>query len=115
VTDPCHNQIMPMSDDSTALAVIAPEGDLDADTIGPLAAELAAAADRDAALILDASGITFSDSSFLRLVLGANQRIDLRIAAPSRVVSRLFELVAVEDVLRLYPDVDAARAAAPRA
>ncbi|MCY0943087.1 MULTISPECIES: STAS domain-containing protein [Streptomyces] len=105
---------MPTSADLPALPVVAPHGDLDADTIGTLTAEIESAAAAHRAVILDASGITFSDSSFLRLMLTTNQRVDLRIAAPSPVVARLFQLVCVEDVLRLFPTVQAARAGAPR-
>ncbi|MFD3328473.1 STAS domain-containing protein [Streptomyces sp. NPDC058701] len=104
---------MPTSADPPALPVVAPQGDLDADTIGALTAELEAAVAECGGVILDASGITFSDSSFLRLMLTTHQRVDLRIAAPSPVVARMFQLVCVEDVLRLFPTVQAARAGAP--
>ncbi len=105
---------MPTNADPPALPVVAPHGDLDADTIGALTAELEAAVAEYGGVILDASGITFSDSSFLRLMLTTHQRVDLRIAAPSPVVARLFQLVCVEDVLRLFPTVQAARAGAPK-
>lgn len=105
---------MPTSADPPALPVVAPQGDLDADTIGALTAELEAAAAGHSAVILDAGGITFGDSSFLRLMLTTHRRVDLRIAAPSPVVTRLFRLVCVEDVLRLFPTVQAARAGAPK-
>ncbi|MDI5964724.1 STAS domain-containing protein [Streptantibioticus silvisoli] len=97
-----------------SLPVVAPTGDLDADTLGPLAADLDAATAGHPGVILDAGGITFGDSTFLRLVLSTHQRTDLRIAAAPPVVTRLFELIGVDSVLRLYPSVRAAQAGSPR-
>ncbi|WP_323185408.1 STAS domain-containing protein [Kitasatospora sp. NBC_01287] len=51
-----------------SLPVIAASGEPDADTLGPLTAELEAAAASHPVVILDASGITFGDSAFLRTV-----------------------------------------------
>jgi anti-anti-sigma factor len=103
-----------MSTDDCARAtypVVTAQGDLDADTLGPLAAELEAIAAQHPGVILDASGITFSDSSFLRLVMLTHQRTDLRIAAPSPVVARLFQVVSVASILHLHPTVEDAHAA----
>ncbi|MFC1435558.1 STAS domain-containing protein [Streptacidiphilus sp. N1-3] len=96
---------------SASYQVVAPRGDLDTDTLGPLAAELDDAAARHPVVILDASGITFSDSSFLRLVLLTHRRTELRIAAAPPAVARLFQLISVDAMLHLYPTLDAARAA----
>ncbi|WP_329172447.1 STAS domain-containing protein [Streptomyces sp. NBC_01477] len=95
--------------------VVEARGDLDAETLGPLAAELEDAAAGHSAVVLDARGVTFGDSSFLRLVMIFHQRTDLRIAAPGPAVTRLFELVRVDTVLRLYPSVEAALGAPPAA
>lgn len=46
-----------------------------------------------------------------RLVLTTHHRSDLRIAAPSPAVSRLFHLVGADAVLRLYPTLEDALAA----
>ncbi len=94
--------------------VLAPRGDLDGDTLGPLTAELETAAAQHPVVILDASGITFSDSSFLRLIMLMHQRTDLRIAAPSPVVARLFQLINVDAILNIYPTLADAREAVRR-
>lgn len=105
-----------MSNDDTARApypVIAARGELDADTLGPLTAQLEAAAEQHPVVILDADGITFSDSSFIRLVMLIHRRTELRIAAPSPIVARLFQMIGVDAVLHLYPTVQDARSAEP--
>ncbi|MYU47638.1 STAS domain-containing protein [Streptomyces sp. SID7803] len=62
------------------------------------------------ALILDAAGISFADSSFLRLVFALHDRGgDLRIAAPSPTVRRLLQVVGADTFLNLYATVEAAR------
>lgn len=94
--------------------VIAPRGDLDGDTLGPLTVELEAATAQHPVVIMDASGITFSDSSFLRLVMLTHQRTDLRIAATSPVVARLFQLISVDTILHLYRTVADAQSGAHR-
>ncbi|QMU77223.1 STAS domain-containing protein [Streptacidiphilus sp. PB12-B1b] len=99
---------------TSSYPVIAAQGDLDGDTLGPLTAELEAAAAQHPVVILDASAVTFSDSSFLRLVMLIHQRTDLRIAAPSPVVARLFQLISVDAILHLYPTLEDARSAAHR-
>ncbi|MYS24541.1 anti-anti-sigma factor [Streptomyces sp. DvalAA-14] len=97
----------------TRLPVIAARGDLDATALAPLTAEIEAATASHPGVILDASGITFGDSSFLRLVISTHQNTDLRIAATPPVVERLFSIVGLDAVIRIYPTVHDAQAAAP--
>ncbi|MFC8230724.1 STAS domain-containing protein [Streptomyces sp. NPDC057287] len=81
----------------------APVGELDMDSIGPLTAEIETALAQHGSVVLDASGITFGDSMFLRLVLSTHSQGDLRIAAPSPAVIRLLRVVGADNVLRIYP------------
>ncbi|WP_328584452.1 STAS domain-containing protein [Streptomyces sp. NBC_00370] len=92
-------------------AVIAAHGDVDIDSLGPLQDELGSAAASHRTVILDASDITFCDSSFLNLLLHIHQATTLRIAAPSEPVRRLLEVTGVDRVMNLHPTTDAARAA----
>ncbi|MFK0150359.1 STAS domain-containing protein [Streptomyces griseus] len=94
---------------SGPLPVIAPEGDFDADTLAPLETQIDAAVTRHGGLILDASRITFADSTFLRLIMTTHDRADLRIAAPSLMVQRLFTVTGADQVLRIHDSIDDAR------
>ncbi|MFF4099083.1 STAS domain-containing protein [Streptomyces sp. NPDC001903] len=86
--------------------VVPAYGELDQDTLAPLEEALAAAADRHALVVLDASAVTFGDSSFLNLLLRAHQLTTLRIAAPGEQLRRLFALTGADTVLSLYPGVE---------
>ncbi|MFJ3481427.1 STAS domain-containing protein [Streptomyces microflavus] len=92
-----------------SLPVISPRGEFDMDNVTALGAEIETMAAVHGGLIMDASGITFADSSFLRMVLNAHQRTQLRIVAPSHRVARLFDLAGVDTYLRIYPTLDTAR------
>lgn len=91
--------------------MITPTGELDVDSIVPLEAEIERALTQHAIIVLDAGGITFGDSMFIRLILTTHHRTDLRIAAPSPVVTRLFSLIGADSVLRIYPTLEDALAA----
>ncbi|CAO0837958.1 hypothetical protein GCM10010298_76460 [Streptomyces microflavus] len=79
------------------------------DNVPALLAEIETVIAVHGGVVLDASGITFADSSFLRMILGVHQRTDLRIVAPSSRVARLFDIAGVDTYLRVYPTLDAAR------
>jgi anti-anti-sigma factor len=80
-------------------------GELDIGTIGRVEAELARAEAGDARLIvLDLSGLTFMDSTGVRLVLEAHARSRadsdrLRLRRGSAAVQRIFELSGVTETL----------------
>ncbi|MFB8119492.1 STAS domain-containing protein [Streptomyces sp. NPDC056465] len=93
------------------LPVISPSGEFDLDNLPVLEAQITALIATHPGLILDAGGITFADSMFLRLVLATHQRTNLRIAAPSPTVARLLGVVGADHFLRIHPTVEAARAA----
>lgn len=88
--------------------IVTPHGDLDADTLGPLRHELTEAADAGRVMVLDASGITFADSSFLNLLLTIHQHGDLRIAAVPPQLERLLRIVGVDQVLKMYATAEEA-------
>ncbi|MEW2546343.1 STAS domain-containing protein [Streptomyces sp. NPDC047002] len=90
--------------------VIRVRGDLDLDSLPPLRAALEAAAAAHPVTVLDASGVTFADSSALNLLLDTAQASALRIAAPSEALLRLLRITGADQVLPVWPD--AARAAA---
>ncbi len=91
--------------------MITPHGAFDLDSLPPLEAEIDAALTLHPGVILDAGGITFADSMFLRLIIATHHRADLRIAAPSTSVERLLHVIGADTFLRIYPTVDDARAA----
>lgn len=76
-------------------------GEIDAHTAPTLAASLDAAAPK---VRLNLSGVEFVDSSGLRVLIDAHQRLQeaggsLTIASPSPAVRRLFEISGVDDYL----------------
>ncbi|MDG9687673.1 STAS domain-containing protein [Streptomyces sp. DH18] len=91
------------------LPVIAPCGEFDIDNLAPLEAQIETLIAAHSGLVLDASGITFADSMFLRLILATHQRTDLRIAAPSPTVARLLGVVGADTFLQIHPTLEAAR------
>ncbi|MEU8776989.1 STAS domain-containing protein [Streptomyces sp. NPDC048606] len=91
--------------------VVSARGELDQDTLGPLEEALASAAARHPVVVLDASAITFGDSSFLNLLLRLHHSTTLRIASPGEQLRRLFALTGADSVLSLHPSVEAAVAA----
>lgn len=86
---------------------MAPSGELDIATVDVLERALLEAEQTDAELIvLDLSGLTFIDSTGLRLVLDVNERcggtVDrLRVIAGSPAVERLLDIVGLRERLPL--------------
>ncbi|OXY84693.1 hypothetical protein BEH93_23410 [Streptomyces sp. 2R] len=91
---------------SGPLPVIAPHGDFEEDTLPPLEVRIRETAAAHGELILDASRITFADSTFLRLLLTTHQEADLRIANPSPAITRLISLIGADQVLRIHRTVE---------
>lgn len=98
----------------TALPVLAPRGDFDAENTAPLTAELQETAARHPGIVLDLSGVTFGDSSFLNLLLSAHQETDLRVAAVPAGVARMLDITGADAVLRVYGTVEDAQDAVGR-
>ena len=86
---------------------VAPSGELDIATVRLLEQAVLAAEQSDAAtIVLDLSGLTFIDSTGLRLVLDVNDRcggtVDrLRVIAGSPAVERLLDIVGLRERLPL--------------
>ncbi len=86
---------------------VAASGELDIATVEVLEQALLAAERSDAAqIVLDLSGLTFIDSTGLRLVLDVNERCGgaadrLRVIAGSPVVERLLDIVGLRESLPL--------------
>lgn len=86
--------------------VVAACGSYDMDSIPPLAEALNAAVRNHAKVVLDASGIDFADSSFLKLLLLAHQTGTLHVAAPQEQLRRLFEITGIDTVLAVRETVN---------
>ena len=82
---------------------VVPHGELDIATAELLEAELAAAQAGDAeTIVLDLSGLTFIDSTGLRIVLDFNERSErLRVIAGAPAVERLLDVVGLRERLPL--------------
>jgi anti-anti-sigma factor len=78
-------------------------GELDLTSAGQFSAAIDAALGRHPGrLILDASGLTFMDSSGIVLLVSATQRVhEVQVRDPSPVVRRLIELTGLSEVLRI--------------
>ncbi|MFF8812324.1 STAS domain-containing protein [Streptomyces pactum] len=86
--------------------VIVARGAYDLDTVAPLADALKTAAGEHPKVVLDASGVTFADSTFLNLLLVTHHTGTLRLAAPSAPVRRLCEITGVDGVLQIRDTVE---------
>ncbi|MFF5635826.1 STAS domain-containing protein [Streptomyces sp. NPDC012825] len=90
--------------------VVVARGSYDMQTVAPLATALGTAAEEYRKVVLDVSGVTFADSSFLNLLILTHRTTDLRLAGPTPQVKRLLEITGVDTVLTVRPTVeDAAR------
>jgi anti-sigma B factor antagonist len=86
--------------------IIRATGEIDMGTIDMLRSELDSARDQDASVLLDLSGITFIESTGLRLLLQASQRSALSdwgffVVRPSAAVERLIQVSGTADLVRL--------------
>ncbi|MEU3842740.1 STAS domain-containing protein [Streptomyces sp. NPDC028635] len=88
--------------------VIAARGAYDMQSITPLAKALESAAKDHPKVVLDASGVTFADSTFLNLLILTHQAGTLRLVAPSAPVRRLCEITGVDRLLEIRDTLDEA-------
>jgi anti-anti-sigma factor len=86
--------------------VVVARGSYDMDSITPLATALETAAQKHPKIVLDASGITFADSTFLNLLILTHRMTDMRVAAPTHQVQRILELTGVDTVLTVRATVE---------
>ncbi|WP_411104868.1 STAS domain-containing protein [Streptomyces sp. cmx-4-9] len=97
---------MEETNDRHTAVVVTAEGEYDADNLGPLTDRLSTAAETHRTVVLDASAITFADSSFLNLLLKVHHTTALRIAGPRNQLSRLLQMTCADRVLDLRPTVE---------
>ena len=95
--------------------VVRPVGELDLGTVDELSAMLAARPNACRRLVLDLSGLTFFDTSGMRLVVETLQDarragISLALVRGSEDVQRLFALAGMDDRLPFFDDLDDALA-----
>ncbi|WP_244258526.1 STAS domain-containing protein [Streptomyces sp. Tu 2975] len=90
--------------------VVGARGDFDMHSITPLADALDTAAKEHPRMVLDASGITFADSTLLNLLIRTHQAADLRVAAPTQQLRRLLRITGVDTVLKVRATVEEAAA-----
>ncbi|MGW3990004.1 STAS domain-containing protein [Streptomyces sp. NPDC004830] len=88
--------------------VVAARGAYDLNSIQPLTDALASAVRDHPVVVLDASGVTFADSTLLNLLILTHQSGKLRLVAPSAHLRRLCEITGVDGVLDIRETLDAA-------
>ncbi len=88
--------------------VIRAQGSYDIESVTPLAHALESAAKVHPKVVLDASGITFADSSLLNLLIRTHRVTDLRVAAPTQQLLRLLQLTGVDTVVKARETVEEA-------
>ncbi|MFD5537715.1 STAS domain-containing protein [Streptomyces sp. NPDC127079] len=86
--------------------VVVAHGAYDLHSIGSLAQALETAAAKHARVVLDASAVTFADSTFLNMLLSTHRQTDLRVAGPTRQLRRVLEMTGADTVLDLRPTVE---------
>jgi anti-anti-sigma factor len=100
-------------------AVVTVPAEIDITNAGEVRRTLLGAASHDAAvLIIDMSGTTFCDSAGVQAIIdtynqAAATRTQLRLVATA--VLRILTLVGVDQLIPIYPTLEAALAAAPAA
>jgi anti-anti-sigma factor len=99
--------------------IIAPAGEVDLVTVHELRDVLRDAARASRRVVLDLRGVTFMDSSGLRLLVEAQREAErdgfaLAVVRGPASLERLFQVTGLDDRLELHDDPDrAARGAAP--
>ena len=96
--------------------VVSPTGDLDLYTVAELRSALGERPDGCEVVVLDLRGLTFFDTSGMRLVVETVQElaplgIRFAIVRGPQEVQRLFALARMEDRLPFFDELDAALAA----
>ncbi|MFE0510688.1 STAS domain-containing protein [Streptomyces sp. NPDC058964] len=86
--------------------VVVAHGAYDMSSLLPLREALESAASKHARVVVDASGLTFADSSFLNLLLRIHHTTSLRVAGPAPQLLRVLELTGANAVLDLRATVE---------
>ncbi|MFF8973667.1 STAS domain-containing protein [Streptomyces sp. NPDC014995] len=85
--------------------VVVAHGDYDMNSMGPVADALQTAARKHSRVVLDASGVTFADSTFLNLLLHIHPMTSLRVAGPTPQFKRVLEITGADTVLDVRDSV----------
>ncbi|GAA3715837.1 STAS domain-containing protein [Streptomyces tremellae] len=116
---PSADRAMELTSNREGTAVVlAVDGELDLDTVAPLADALAEAAEGQdggragGPVVLDLSKVAFADSTTVNVLLRARAALGgrLRIASPSAFLRRLFDLIGLDEALPVYGSVSEALA-----
>jgi len=97
-------------------AVVRVEGEIDLDSAGDLSeAALAAMQEIGPSLVLDLSGVTFMDSTGLKVLLAVHKRAELAggrlvLAGPTRSVNRVVSITGFDQTFAVCDDVESALA-----
>ncbi|MGW4561048.1 STAS domain-containing protein [Streptomyces sp. NPDC004561] len=90
--------------------VIVAHGQYDMQNIAPLAEALEDASEKYPKVVVDASQVTFADSTFLNLLLHVRSMTALRVAEPADQLLRVLELTGADSVLDVRDSVEEATA-----
>ncbi|WP_435269908.1 STAS domain-containing protein [Streptomyces sp. 1222.5] len=90
--------------------VIVAYGEYDAGCVASLAEALEVASGKYSKVVVDASRLTFADSTFLNLLLRVNPTTKLRVAEPAPQLRRLLRLTGADSVLDVRDSVEEAAA-----
>ncbi|MEV8565544.1 STAS domain-containing protein [Streptomyces sp. NPDC051322] len=88
--------------------VVVADGEYDMDSVTPLAEALTTAAIKHPKVLLDTSGVTFADSSFLNLIILVHQTTALRVVAPGPQLLRLLKVTGTDAILHVRATVEEA-------
>ncbi len=96
-----------------AYSIIAVRGEVDLHTAPKVERAIERAAHSNGAVVLDMSGVAFMDSTALSALVRSKdslqeQRISLRLAAPSQAVERIFSVTGFQDYFEIFPSREAA-------
>jgi anti-anti-sigma factor len=97
-------------------AVVRVAGEIDLDSAGDLSeAALAAMQEIGPSLVLDLSGVTFMDSTGLKVLLAVHKRAELAggrlvLAGPTRSVNRVVSITGFDQTFAICEDVESALA-----
>ncbi|MGW9493624.1 STAS domain-containing protein [Streptomyces prasinus] len=86
--------------------VVVARGDYDMNSMASLADALQTAAQKHARVVLDVSGVTFADSTFLNLLMRTHPMTSLRVAAPTSQLKRVLEITGADTVLDIRDGVE---------
>jgi anti-sigma B factor antagonist len=101
-------------------SVVALPEEVDLRNAADVAEELTRAVSRSSIVIIDMTATMFCDCAGARAILRAHKRAtdsgaELRLAVTATLVRRIFGLMGVDRLLYIYPSVEAARGATPKA